>query len=56
MNELCRSERVRCCVSVGSLVAQPGREDWRQWVLHVSDEDGDEIFEMPFASVLGKLH
>jgi hypothetical protein len=41
---------------VGSLIATPGREDWREWILHVSDEDGEEIFLVPFASVLGPLH
>ncbi len=41
---------------VGSLIATPSGIDWRNWVLHVSDEDGEEIFDMPFASVLGKLH
>ena len=30
--------------------------DWRCWVLHVTDELGDEIFIVPFTSVLGKLH
>jgi hypothetical protein len=39
-------------VFVDSLIATPGREDWREWVLHVSDEDGEEIFLLPFASVL----
>ncbi len=41
---------------VGSLIATPSREDWRSWILHVSDEDGEEIFLMPFASVIGRLH
>jgi len=41
---------------VRSLVAAPNLEDWRSWVLHVSDEDGEEIFVLPFASVLGKPH
>jgi len=41
---------------VGSLIAKPGREDWRQWILHVSDEDGDEIFDMPFSSIVGRPH
>jgi Domain of unknown function (DUF6894) len=41
---------------VGSLIATPGREDWRDWILHVSDEDGEEIFLLPFSSVLGPLH
>jgi len=25
-------------------------------MLHVSDEEGEEIFSVPFAAVLGKLH
>jgi hypothetical protein len=33
-----------------------GPDDWRAWTLHVSDEDGDELFVMPFACVLGKPH
>jgi len=41
---------------VGSLVTAPSLEDWRGWVLHVSDELGGEIFTVPFSSVLGKLH
>jgi hypothetical protein len=40
---------------VGSLVMAPNLEDWRGWVLHVSDELGEEIFTVPFASMLGKL-
>ena len=31
-------------------------EDWRDWVLHVSDDQGDELFVVPFAFVLGKPH
>ena len=41
---------------VRSLVTAPSMEDWRDWVLHVTDEFGDEIFVVPFASVLGKPH
>ncbi len=41
---------------VRALVAAPGREDWRSWVLHVSNAQGDEIFVMPFATVLGRPH
>ena len=41
---------------VRSLVATPSMEDWRGWVLHVSDETGDEIFVLPFAPLLGKPH
>jgi hypothetical protein len=31
-------------------------EDWRDWVVHVSDDFDDEIFVLPFAFVLGKSH
>jgi hypothetical protein len=41
---------------VRSLVMTPSTEDWREWVLHVTDELGEEIFALPFASVLGRLH
>jgi hypothetical protein len=41
---------------VRSLIAAASLEDWRDWVLHVSDEVGDEIFVLPFAFVLGKPH
>lgn len=41
---------------VRSLVMQPGPQDWRSYVLHVSDDLGDEILTLPFASVLGKPH
>jgi len=41
---------------VRSLITRPGPEDWRGWVLHVSDDLGDEILALPFASILGKLH
>jgi hypothetical protein len=41
---------------VRSLVTAANAEDWRGWVLQVSDDRGEEIFVMPFASLLGKLH
>jgi hypothetical protein len=40
---------------VRSFVATRNSEDWR-WVLHVRDNLGDEVFDMPFAFVLGKPH
>jgi hypothetical protein len=43
--------RVMC-----SLITTPNAEDWRSWVLHVSDDLGEEIFMLPFASMLGKPH
>ena len=41
---------------VRALVMTPSTEDWRGWVLHVTDELGDEIFAVSFASVVGKLN
>jgi Domain of unknown function (DUF6894) len=41
---------------VRALVMAPSFEDWRGWTLHASDDFGEEIFAMPFASVLGKAH
>ena len=41
---------------VRSFIMQLGAEDWRDWVLHVSDDLDDEIFAVPFASLLGKPH
>lgn len=39
-----------------SLIMTPSPHDWRDWVLNVSDDLGDEILTVPFASVLGKPH
>ena len=41
---------------VRSLTMTHSPEDWRAWVLHVSDDLGDELFVVPFAFVLGKPH
>jgi hypothetical protein len=41
---------------VHSLITAQGPEDWREWTLHVSDDLNDEIFVLPFSSMLGKLH
>ena len=38
---------------VQSLTKTRSLEEWRDWVLHVSDELGDELFIVPFAFVLG---
>ncbi len=39
-----------------ALIATPGGEDWRAWVMHVSDDLGEEIMSLSFASLLGPLH
>jgi hypothetical protein len=41
---------------VRDLVKTPTLEDWRGWELRVTDETGAEIFAIPFAAVVGKLH
>ena len=41
---------------VQPFVSSQTPDDWRAWTLHVSDENGDEIFLMPFAYVLGRPH
>ncbi len=48
--------REHAALVVRSLIMAPGAEDWRGWVLHVSDDLGDEILTVPFASMLGKPH
>ena len=46
----------RASLVIQQLVSHHNLEDWRAWTLHVSDEEGEEIFLMPFAYVLGRLH
>jgi hypothetical protein len=41
---------------VRSFTSERSLEDWRDWVLHVSDDHGDELFVVPFVFVLGKPH
>jgi hypothetical protein len=38
------------------MIMEKSAQDWRDWVVHVSDDFDDEIFAVPFASVLGKPH
>ncbi len=48
--------RERAVCAVRSLIMTASAEDWRGWVLHVTDNDGDEILDVPFVTVLGKPH
>jgi len=41
---------------IRAFVDSDGSDDWRAWSLHASDEEGEELFLMPFACVLGRLH
>ncbi len=42
--------------TVQSLLVTASDEDWREWILHVSDELGTEVLEMPFSFIIGKSH
>jgi len=46
----------RAAQVVWQFVSSHGPDDWRAWTLHVSDEEGDELFVMPFAYAIGRLH
>jgi hypothetical protein len=48
--------REHAALVMRSMISAPSMEDWRGWVLHVSDDLGDEILVLPFASMLGKPH
>ena len=39
---------------VQSFTSELSLEDWRDWVMHVSDDQSDELFVVPFACMLGK--
>jgi hypothetical protein len=41
---------------IGMLLATPGPQDWREWVLHVADADGEEILVVPFSTLIGRPH
>jgi hypothetical protein len=39
---------------VQSFTGELSLEDGRDWIMHVSDDQNDELFVVPFAFVLGK--
>jgi hypothetical protein len=39
-----------------SLIASPDLQDWRNFRVRVWDELGEEVFMMPFSSIIGKPH
>lgn len=55
VSNLAEARDYAVCV-VRALVMEPSAEDWRDWVVHVSDDFDDEIIAVPFSSVLGKPH
>jgi hypothetical protein len=49
--------RARAFQIIQSMVISVGPQDWREWNVHVRDREGEELFLVPFASVLGRqLH
>jgi hypothetical protein len=47
-------QRAFCSIDTAPLSAISRKR--RSWILHVSDNLGDELFVVPFAFVLGKPH
>ena len=41
---------------VQSFTCKRDLEEWHDWILHVSDDRGDELFIVPFSFVLGQPH
>jgi hypothetical protein len=39
---------------VQSFTSKRSLKDWRDWVLHVSDDQGDELFVVPFILLLSE--
>jgi hypothetical protein len=48
--------RAQAAQVVRALIAAPGPEDWRDWMLHANDDLGEPLFALPFAEVIGPLH
>jgi hypothetical protein len=55
VSDLAEARDCASCI-VRSLIMERGAEDWRDWVVHVSDDSDDELFVLPFACILGKAH
>jgi hypothetical protein len=41
---------------IQAMLNSAGPEDWREWSVHVRNIEGEELFMVPFSSVLGKPH
>ena len=50
VSDLAEARDYAACV-VRSMIMESSAEDWRDWVVHVSDAFDDEIFEVSFSSV-----
>lgn len=38
-----------------SLITAKTTDDWREWVLHIADDFGEELFAVSFTSVIGRM-
>jgi Domain of unknown function (DUF6894) len=41
---------------IQKFISVPSLEDWRNWILHISDELDEELFSVPFSLFLSKPH
>jgi hypothetical protein len=48
--------REQAAMLVRALIAEPGPEDWRDWMLHASDDLGESLFSLPFSAFMGRPH
>ncbi|MGH8262007.1 MAG: DUF6894 family protein [Steroidobacteraceae bacterium] len=48
--------RARAFQIIQAIVTSAGPEDWRDWSVYVSDDEGEEVLLVPFSTVLGKPH
>jgi hypothetical protein len=55
VGDLVEAREYAACV-MRALIMEPGAEDWRSWIMSIADETGDEIFTLPFSSLLGRPH
>jgi hypothetical protein len=47
----CASGIMRRCVETGAVDG-----DCRDWLMHVTDEEDEEVFVLPFSDIVGRLH
>lgn len=38
-----------------SLMTAKTTDDWREWVLHIADDYGEELYAVSFTSVIGRI-
>jgi hypothetical protein len=55
LEDMCEA-RARAFLVISTIVNSLGPEDWRDWSVHVRDDEGEELMQVPFSTVLGKPH